>query len=123
MRLPEPGQQTKSAVIFFNSQRDYYAFYECFHDCEYLGNKLKVSPVRSFKLDSAWERYSIKFQWSVWQSHCKSIIRFTSKASAVKAFETFSANPTLDGSKTVIRLEERTLFIDELNELTDEAFL
>lgn len=59
----------------------------------------------------------------MWQSHCKAIIRFANKASAVKAYETFSVNPSLDGSKVVIRLEERTLFIDELNELTDEAFL
>lgn len=54
MRLPEPGQITKSAVIFFNSQRDYYSFFEYFNGCEYCGFTLKVTPVRSSKAEFAW---------------------------------------------------------------------
>jgi hypothetical protein len=123
IRLPEPGQCTKSAVIYFNSQRDYYAFYDYFEGCQYFGFALKISPVRRSKVDFAWERQYVQFQWFVWQSHCKALIRFADKASANKAFEAFTANPTLDGAKVAVRLDVRTLFIDELSELTDETFL
>lgn len=123
MRLPEPGHPTKSAVVFFNSQRDYYSFYDCFNGCQYLGHALKVSPVRRGKADFAWERQSVHFQWFVWQSHCKALVRFADKAAAAKAYEAFASNPALDGSKVAVRLDVRTLFIDNLNELSDETFL
>jgi RNA recognition motif-containing protein len=123
MRLPEPGQVTKSAVIFFNSQRDYYSFYDYFNDCEYCGFTLKVSPMRRSKMEFAWERMYIQFQWYIWQSHNKALVRFATEDCAKKAAQAFADNPTLDGSKVSLRLDGKNLYIDDLNDLTDEAFI
>jgi hypothetical protein len=119
IRLPEPGKSTKSAIVFFNSQRDYYTFFEYFNECEYFGYHLRVSPMRRSKAEFAWERQYIQFRWYVWQSHCKALVRFADKCAAVKAHEAFISNPTLDATKVRVKVDEKALYIDELNELTD----
>ena len=85
MRLPEPGKQTKSAVIFFNSQRDYYAFYDMFNECEYYGHTLKVSSIKKSKIDHVWEKQYVEFKWFVWQTHNKALVRFEREQDAKKA--------------------------------------
>jgi RNA recognition motif-containing protein len=123
IRLPEPGKFTKSAVVFFNSQRDFYRFYDYFNDCEYLGHTLKVTSIKKSKLDFAWEKQYIEFKWYVWQTHNKALIRFASEEGAKAALEAFKANPELDGVKVEVAIEGKNVTIDQLNDITDEIFI
>jgi hypothetical protein len=79
--------------------------------------------MRRSKMEFAWERMYIQFQWYIWQSHNKALVRFATEDCAKKAAQAFADNPTLDGSKVSLRLDGKNLYIDDLNDLTDEAFI
>lgn len=43
---PETGKFYKSALIYFNSQRDYYKFYDCFQECIYYDRMMDIKPLK-----------------------------------------------------------------------------
>ena len=82
----EQGKFSKSAVISFNSQRDYYKFRECFHECLYYDRLMEVKPIIEDSKKIVKAQQYIEFKWFVWRSHRKALVKFASPEEALKAF-------------------------------------
>lgn len=75
--------------------------------------------MKKSKSQFAWHKHSILFQWYVWQTHNKGLVTFQNGKDALKAVESLRENSMVDGSKIDFRLEEKDLFLDNLNDTTD----
>lgn len=83
----EFGKYSKSAIIEFNSQKDYYRFSSYYNECKYFDRLLEVRPIVMKKTDTVECEKYIDFKWYVWQSHRKAIVIFKHAGSAEKAYK------------------------------------
>jgi hypothetical protein len=100
----EPGKFCRSAVVHFHSQRDYYNFYNCFHELSYLDRVMDVKPLKDEVASAVRAQQYIDFKWYVWKSHRKALVRFATKEGVKQAVEAFNVNPELDGIKVKVTL-------------------
>jgi hypothetical protein len=122
---PELGKFSKSAVIYFNSQRDYYTFYDCFQECVYYERMMDIKPLKDEIANTIKAEQYIEFKWYVWKSHRKALVKFAEVGGAIKAVEAFKVNPELDGVKVKVVYEENSkdLIIEQLSGSTDEIYI
>lgn len=85
---------------------------------------MDVKPIRDQETTSfAKPQQYIDFQWFVWKSHNKALVRFATSEEAKKALLAFDTNPLLDGAKVKVALEDRNLTLEELSTTTDEIYI
>lgn len=82
---PEYGKFSKTAIIEFNSQKDYYRFYSYYNECKYVDRLLEVRPLAMKKTESIEGEMLVDFKWYVWKSHQKAIVVFKTEEMARKA--------------------------------------
>ena len=73
---PEVGKFSKSAIIEFNSQKDYYRFYSYYNEIKFFDRTLDIKPMVMNKTESVEAENFIDFKWYVWKSHQKAIVVF-----------------------------------------------
>ena len=124
MNKPEVGKFFKSAVISFNSQRDYYRFQEYYNDVLLFDRYMSVKPIANEQEeDILRQTHYIDFKWFVWRSHQKALIRYKEEGAATGAFESLKTNPKVDEVEVQAVLQGRDLIIQKMKPTTDEIFL
>lgn len=85
---------------------------------------MEIKPIRDEEATNlAKPKQYIDFQWFVWKSHSKALIRFATSEGAEKALLAFDTNPLLDGAKVKVTLDDKNLTLEELSITTDEIYI